>query len=291
MAIIDPTGLYNGDRLQQCSDGARLWWPYLFLWANGFGRFEISYRSIHRGVFSTFDSPPSEEGFLGYIEEYRNRHLLFLYQAGRQIWGQWWCKPGSLPKYKTNRDRESPEPPKTEYDSWMRSYSTETKPFPKTFRNLPKSFGRFTEISSQGIGIGIGEGDGESSSERKARSSPEQPPGLNPGTMNQILRKKGIKTPSDERQPPWEDPGQLAYLSTAMRMHAELTTGADLLSEDPPPDVVLSAFKAAGGMTAQEIQTRILDPLRRDGFGPKESWGWYPPVIRKRSKIAPLEAR
>lgn len=168
MAIIDPDGLFNGDRLRQCSDMARLHWPYLFLAANGYGRFEVNYRRIATAVYVDFHHPPTEEEFYGYIGEYRRRHLLFLYEARDQIWGQWDCKPGSLKRHKTAKDRTSPEPPMGAFDSWIRSYRNSSKPLPKDleiFKNLPKSSEKFL------LGVGVGEGVGEGGGKNK-----ESPP-------------------------------------------------------------------------------------------------------------------
>lgn len=156
MAIIDRDGLFHGDRLRRCSDTARLWWPYLFLAANGFGRFELNYTRLTTEAFAGFACPPTEESLWGLIAEYRKAHLLFLYECGGQIWGQWWCKPGSLPRYQTNKDRESPEPPTEEFTKWLSSYRKEVKPLPKILENLPKSFGNI----SSGVGVGNGVGNG-----------------------------------------------------------------------------------------------------------------------------------
>jgi len=46
MAIIDPAGLFEGERLAACSDVAQLYWPRLFLAANSCARLELSYPSV-----------------------------------------------------------------------------------------------------------------------------------------------------------------------------------------------------------------------------------------------------
>lgn len=46
MAIIDPEGLFSGDRLRRCSNLAQLHWPRLYLAANGFARLEINFAKI-----------------------------------------------------------------------------------------------------------------------------------------------------------------------------------------------------------------------------------------------------
>jgi hypothetical protein len=40
VAIIDPEGLFGGDRLRRCSNVAQLHWPRLFLGSDGFARLE-----------------------------------------------------------------------------------------------------------------------------------------------------------------------------------------------------------------------------------------------------------
>jgi hypothetical protein len=144
--MIDPEGLFYGDRLRRCSQTARLYWPYFFLASNGFGRLELNYRRICYRLFVDFEEPPTEEDFWGYIKEYRDAHLLFLYEHRGQIWGQWDAKTNSLPRWKTQKDREAPEPPKEEYQKWLTAHRTESKALPKSseiLRNLTKTSEEF----------------------------------------------------------------------------------------------------------------------------------------------------
>src|SRR6185295_5966021 len=113
MAFIHPDGLFNGERLRACSDTARLYWPYLFLASNGFGRLEIDCERISREVFIDFQNPPNSSELLEIFGEYFKNRLLYLYETpDGHVWGQWDCKPGSLRTYKTAKDKRSPEPPK-----------------------------------------------------------------------------------------------------------------------------------------------------------------------------------
>jgi hypothetical protein len=130
MPMIDPDGLFYGDRLRRCSQTARLYWPYLFLASNGFGRLELNYSRICHRVFVDFEKPPTEDDFWGYVKEYRDAHLLFLYEHRGQIWGQWDAKPGFLPRWKTKKDKETPEPPKQEYEKWLNTHHTGGKALP-----------------------------------------------------------------------------------------------------------------------------------------------------------------
>lgn len=152
MAIIEPEALYKGERLRRCSDQARLAWPYLFLAADGFGRLHLDYRDLVGRVYLGFKNPPAEETFWVMFQEYRDNHLAFLYEAGGNLWCQWYCKPNCLPRHKTKRDYLSPEPPQSEYDKWISSYVKQTRALPAIFRNLPKS----CEIFPRGLGVGEG---------------------------------------------------------------------------------------------------------------------------------------
>ncbi len=187
MAIIDRDGLFNGQRLQRCSDAARLMWPYLFLAANGFGRFEVDYGRTVSEVFRKFSKIPSEVEYAACIEEYRQNHLLFLYRFGGQIWGQWFCKEGSLPRWKTTRDKNSPPPPQAAYDAWIREYESQNKELPKFVEILPKDFRIISESLPLGIGEGVGVGIGVGKAISLAiASSPQTAPAVR-GLGREIL--------------------------------------------------------------------------------------------------------
>jgi hypothetical protein len=82
---------------------------------------------------------------------------------------------------------------------------------------------------------------------------------------------------------PDDDSSELETLKGYIREHAQLTTGYGG-GEDPPEEVVRDTLRAARGLNARQILREHLDPLRRDGHGPTESWRWYPKVIRDRVK-------
>jgi len=151
VAIIDPEGLFNGDRLRRCSNAAQLHWPRLFLAADGFARVELNYVRIIGRAYPTFHPVPSETELQALIEEYAHNHLLFVYEANGQLWAQWDTRTESLPRYKTARDRRSPSPPEPAFTQWKQAYRTENKAFPKSFRNLSETF-------QYGVGVGVGVG-------------------------------------------------------------------------------------------------------------------------------------
>jgi hypothetical protein len=154
MAIINPEGFFNGDRLRRCSNAAQLHWPRLFLASDGFARLEINYPRIVGRAYATFNPIPTEQELLVFIREYAENFLLFLYQVGGQMWGVWDTKSEFLPRYKTAQDRRSPIPPEPAFTEWRRGYREETKSFPKCFEGLPK----VSETFPCGVGVGGGVG-------------------------------------------------------------------------------------------------------------------------------------
>jgi len=149
VAIIDAEGLFHGDRLRRCSPAAQLHWPRFFLASNGFARIELNYAFLIGRAYSNFNPTPTREELDGYIREYVDNWLLFLYEVDGQLWGAWDTKPELLPRYKTSLDRRSPPPPEPEFAGWCKRYH-EQKPIPKPFGNVFKKF-------RCGVGVGVGE--------------------------------------------------------------------------------------------------------------------------------------
>lgn len=154
MAIIDPQGLFGGDRLRRCSNAAQLHWPRIFLASDGFARLEINYPKIIGRAYSTFSPAPSAAEIEDYIQEYARQYLLFVYPADGQIWAQWDTKSELLPRYKTAQDRRSPIPPEPAFSEWKKRYRNEPK---TTSENLRK----FSELFLHGVGGGGGVGVGK----------------------------------------------------------------------------------------------------------------------------------
>ena len=151
MSIIDPEGLFGGDRLRRCSNVAQLHWPRLFLASDGFARFEINYARIIGRAYPTFNPVPIEAELQTCLQEYADNSLLFLYEVGGQVWGQWDTRKELLPRYKTAADRRSPIPPEPAFTEWKRLYRERNKAFPKCFGNLSETF-------QHGVGVGVGVG-------------------------------------------------------------------------------------------------------------------------------------
>jgi hypothetical protein len=150
MSVIDPEGLFNGDRLRRCSNAAQLHWPRLFFASDGFARLEINYARIVGRAYPTFNPVPPEAELQACVEEYAKNYLLFLYWVGGQVWGQWDTRKELLPRYKTAADRRSPIPPEPAFTEWKQSYREENKV-------LPKCFGNISETFLHGVGVGVGE--------------------------------------------------------------------------------------------------------------------------------------
>src|SRR5579883_2013676 len=151
MAIIDPEGLFNGDRLRRCSNAAQLHWPRLFLASDGFARLEINYAYIIGRAYKSFKPIPSEKEISALIREFAGNYLLFLYTHDGKLWGQWDTRSELLPRYKTAHDRRSPIPPEPDFAEWKRRYRDENNSFTKCFGNIPETF-----LHGVGVGVGVG---------------------------------------------------------------------------------------------------------------------------------------
>lgn len=129
MLILNPDGYCRGDRTAECERMSWLYFPSIFLCANGYGRFEVNHgRIAHQiGVHA-----PTEAEFEACIQEYARVHLLFLYRVGVKRWGQWDADKRFLPRWKTAEDKRSPFPPEPDYTNWLKEYhGSESKGLPK----------------------------------------------------------------------------------------------------------------------------------------------------------------
>jgi hypothetical protein len=151
VAIINPDGLFGGDRLRHCSNAAQLHWPRFFLASDGFGRLELNYHKITATAYTSFNPVPSEQELWSYVKEYIENFLLFPYSFEGQAWGQWDTLPEYLPRYKRASDRRSPVPPELDFSEWKRRYRTESKTLPKCFGNFPETF-----LHGVGVEKGLG---------------------------------------------------------------------------------------------------------------------------------------
>jgi len=138
MLIVDPKGLFEGERLAACSDAAQLHWQRLFLAANGYACLELSYAAIVSNVYRSFKKPPAEDELWGFFEEYAANFLVILYQVDGIWWAQFACSAKYMPRYKTARDESSPRPPvellerhRAGYIGWKKAKSIQNQRFQK----------------------------------------------------------------------------------------------------------------------------------------------------------------
>jgi len=253
--FIQAHGLHHGERLRKCSDEARLWWPYLFLAANSYGRMRLSYARFLSDVAVDFNRPPAEDEYWALFKEYRDRHLAFLYQHGEDIWCQWFCAPGTLPQYETKEDRETPKPPAEAYERWKSSYVKQTKPLAAASMKILKISYKTDIKVPQGIGSGIGSGSGigvlKESAKDKAAAANTRPPNAPPpllledirDTLHDYVRQSGIEWP-------------------------------------PPDDALCRQVQSIWLGTFEGLGETLAGMLKRNRK-PSESYAWFLTVLRK----------
>ena len=169
MAIIDPDGLFHGDRLSRCSDAAKLHWPRLYVASDGFGRLELSYSRLVPKCYGNFSEIIPKSFLNSIFTEYQEHFLLFVWEVEGKFWGQWSTNPKFLPRFKTAMDKRSPIPPKDEYEAWISSYRNGTKGTSEILR-------KYCEIFPSGVGVGIGVGVGVGVGNTPLPPKGEQPP-------------------------------------------------------------------------------------------------------------------
>ncbi len=156
MAFISADGLFNGERFERVSDSARYAWPYLWVASNTCGRIELNYHRVVGRAFSRFHHVPTEEEFWGWIREFQNAYLLFVYEVDGAYWGQWDTSEKFLQRHKLAADLASPKPDHDAWNTWREEYihvkqaKNSSKPIVVTnFKNaseiVPKHFGKSSE--------------------------------------------------------------------------------------------------------------------------------------------------
>lgn len=159
MAILEPEGLFGGDRLAALSDKARVYWPWLYTASNSFARLELNCRNIISRCFPAWANKPSEQQIMLFIREYADNFLLFVYSRNGQEWVQFDTPAKCLPTFHTKRDKASPAPTPQEIDAfnaglalWRNKRNPQICPNPGLFEDFKKS--------PHGIEVGKGEGKG-----------------------------------------------------------------------------------------------------------------------------------
>lgn len=164
MPVIDPQGLFDGDRLAACSDKAKVYWPFLYCASNGYARLEINTTQIRKKCFSGFLSPPQDLDIIEVLKEYANNFLVLVYEHEGKQWLQFDTSAKYLPKHKSKKDNESPAPNADElkeftegYINWKSAKSLNLQ----LFQKISENFGKIRKnVRGTGIGIGVGIGEG-----------------------------------------------------------------------------------------------------------------------------------
>lgn len=160
MPVIDPQGLFEGERLSACSDRAKFFWPYIYCASNGFARLEINLRQLRQKCFACFVTAPTEAEILSALKEYADNYLLTVYEHQGRQWAQFDTHPKYLPKHKSKKDLASPTPPDESLTSFAEGYIEWKKAKSLCLhhsRKISETFETLRKISN-GIGTGIGFG-------------------------------------------------------------------------------------------------------------------------------------
>src|SRR5215469_5209396 len=211
--VVCSGGVLEDHRLGACSDDAQLFFPWLFIASNGFGRLKWSYSELVTSAFPHLRDKPSPEQLQKCLEEYRSNYLIFVYRTDdAELWGQWIVDKRHFPTYKTAKALRSPAPPEPALAAFKESAArarTEQNAASvdiirvADFENLPKSIPSCENVP-HGSGIGVDGGKGEDTSRsapRAQRSSsrtnrqliPSRSKGPNPTTgMRDAARERKL---------------------------------------------------------------------------------------------------
>ena len=183
MPVIDPKGLFEGQRLAACSDRAQSYWPRLYCASNGYARLELHYPSIVSRCFHYYRETPSEDAFFAVVVEFADNFLVIPYKVHGQYWVQFATEEKYLRRRKTFDDEASPAPPPESLKTFVAGYAA-WKEKKQAFRNqgdanisqmFPNYFGNTSDAFPSGSGSGFGSGVGSGSGEKPFAPSVEKP--------------------------------------------------------------------------------------------------------------------
>jgi hypothetical protein len=120
VANIDIRGLLGGKRINRCAAEARWRFPYYFLLSNAYARIELDYEAIALHFVSFRGGAPTAEDIENDFKAYIASHLIFVYQVGSKVWGQWDCRREQTVRHKDAPSKRSPHPPEAEYQEWLK---------------------------------------------------------------------------------------------------------------------------------------------------------------------------
>ncbi len=170
MSLIDPDGMFGGDRMALLSDNARLHWPWFWCASNTVARLELDYQKVITRAYRQFTVKPSEDEFWALVGEFRKAYLLYIYERDGQIWGQWDTSEKYLQRHKLTADIRSPAPTVREFADFKNQYIEDKKLKASHKFSVLSNFGNFPKVREgshtdvRGVGVGGGGVEGEEKS-------------------------------------------------------------------------------------------------------------------------------
>ncbi len=222
MALIDPDGMFGGDRMALLSDNARLHWPWFWCASNTVARLELDYPKVIARAYRQFSVKPTEDEFWGLVGEFQGAFLLYVYEREGQIWGQWDTSEKYLQRHKLTVDIRSPAPTVREFSDFKNQYIEDKKIKASSKFNVMSKFGNFPKGGAgwhgvvRGVGVGGGVGGGEGKSKPRASDDAlDLVPADNGGLVRSAIparRGRGRRSTEEirkalgaERLPWWEN--------------------------------------------------------------------------------------
>jgi hypothetical protein len=122
--MTNPKHLFASERLASCSDLAQLHYSRFILTSNTLGRTELTPGNIRRAAYPTIRDQPTDEQIFGFINEYSENFLLFVYvdPVTGAPWGQWLIPDTYLANYQTAEDKRTPAPNEKAIAAYRQSY-------------------------------------------------------------------------------------------------------------------------------------------------------------------------
>lgn len=126
MPQIRAEGFLEGERMRSLSAQAWCMWTFFYAASNGYGRFQLDYKLILATAFRHYPATPTEQEVFGWLREYKEKFLLFVYQAeDGTLWGAFDSQSGQ--RYFNAEDKRSPAPPEPAFAEWMKTYDSKKK--------------------------------------------------------------------------------------------------------------------------------------------------------------------
>lgn len=103
---------------------AQAWcmWTFFYSASNGYGRFQLDYKLILATAFRYYPVTPTEAEVYGWLREYKEKYLLFVYKAADgALWGAFDTRELTYASdlHISKADKKSPKPPKGQWLEWL----------------------------------------------------------------------------------------------------------------------------------------------------------------------------